>query len=36
MTRAAPFGINKPFFLSRVVGSHQPVYPGDPPDGNAA
>ncbi|MGO8895493.1 MAG: cyclase family protein [Streptosporangiaceae bacterium] len=31
MTRAAPFGFNKVVFLSHVVGTHGPVFPGDPP-----
>jgi len=31
MTRAAPFGFNKIVFLSHVVGTNGPVFPGDPP-----
>ncbi len=31
MTRAAPFGFNKVVFLSHVVGTTGPVFPGDAP-----
>jgi kynurenine formamidase len=31
MARAAPFGFNKVLFLSHVVRTNGPVFPGDPP-----